>query len=61
MRVKAGNRADARHPLTELFPDGINAETQGVTAPSPVTTTRLSMGSSPYTTFQAGPHVPPKQ
>src|SRR5712691_1136680 len=33
VRVKAGNRADARHPLTELLPDGINAEAQGGNRP----------------------------
>src|SRR6266516_3575208 len=27
--VKAGNSPYARHPMTELVPDGINADTQG--------------------------------
>src|SRR5438132_5839708 len=33
VRVKAGNRADARHPRTELFPDGINGDAQGGNRP----------------------------
>ena len=32
-RVKAGNRADARYPLTELLPDSINGEAQGGNRP----------------------------
>src|SRR5712691_11960103 len=32
-RVKAGNLADTRHPLTELLPDGINGEAQGGNRP----------------------------
>ena len=33
VRIKAGNLVDARHSLTELFPDGINGDAQGGNSP----------------------------
>src|SRR5437016_10965402 len=51
VRIKAGNRANARHPLTELLPDGIYGEAQGGNRPESSDHHASLHGSSPYTTF----------